>query len=238
MKKSKGIILASTMVVVLLGTFLGVKFVNRTNNNAKINKSAESQVSNKTKVNKRTNFLEESLKENKEEDNKKSEDENKQTINDKDNSKEEQEKNKEIEKDKTEAKTTNADSISIYDDQYVVKKGDNLFTIAKQFSTSDDVNEVIQVIKDINKIEENSLIKEGDKLYIPTEENFKSSKEEIAKKGNAYVVKEGDTLTSIASKEMKWCDSKKAIKLIMENNNIKKAEELKANQKIYIPTEK
>lgn len=245
MKKSKGIILASTIVVVLLGIFLGVKFVNRNNDNAKINKNAKNQVANKIKADKKDNFLEESLKEDKQEqdkeNNKKAEENNKETINDKENNKKEQDKNKETEKeekDKTDVKTTNADSISIYDDQYVVKKGDNLFTIAKQFSTFDDVNEVIQVIKDINKIDENSLIKAGDKLYIPTEENFKPSKEEVAQKGNAYVVKAGDTLTSIASKEMHWCDSKKAVKLIMENNNMKKAEELKADQKIYIPVKK
>ena len=67
--------------------------------------------------------------------------------------------------------------------EYVVKSGDSLYSIAKKYNTS------VDEIKSLNNLT-NNLLNIGQKLKIPT-------KEEVT---NTYTVKSGDSLYSIARK--------------------------------------
>lgn len=280
MKRNKGIVLVSTIVVVLLGLFLGLKFINKPGNKVEGNaKDITVAGENKKKEEDKDNFLSQSLREEKEskEKEKKSKEKEKDedrlkelekdTLNEGKNLKEDRE-DKEDKDDKEESKATNGKGIEVYDDKYVVKKGDTLFSIAKQYFDKNNLNKAVSLIKEINNMDNLALIKEGDKLLIPTEDNLKeknkqnkenikeekdsrdNNKEdtdnkvdskdnkETSSKGKAYIVKKGDTLTAIAKEKMDWCKSNEAIKLLIENNDLKDANDIKENQKIFIPLEK
>lgn len=248
MKKS--IIAVCTLAVVTAGVFLGVKLMAKPNA-SKVQNTAmlQDNKAEEKKENDKNNFLSKNVendktsteekKDNKEtvtdeKDNKDAVDKNnkqtmKEDVNNKDN-------NKPVQDDKNnESKTTNGKEIEVYDDQYIVKKGDNLFTIGKQFFIKDNISEGITLIKEINKLNDNSLIKVGDKLFIPTENNFDYKKQE-AKGQRSYEVKSGDTLTKIAEREMNWCNSQTGVKLLKEMNKLQ-SDSIQKGQKIIIPTE-
>ena len=70
---------------------------------------------------------------------------------------------------------------------YVVKKGDSLLGIAKRFGVE------AKVLIEINQLEEDPVLKAGQKLYIPLPQ------EDVDAIDNAtYIVKKGDTLSGIA----------------------------------------
>lgn len=247
MKKS--VIAVCTVAVVTAGVFLGVKLMAKPNT-SKVQNTAmlQDKKTEEKKENDKSNFLSQNVdndkaseekKDNKEtvtdeKDSKNTSDKNdKQTIKEEVNNKEDK-KSLEDEK-KDESKTTSGKEVEVYDDQYIVKKGDNLFTIGKQFFVKNNVTEGITLIKEINKLDDNSLIKVGDKLYIPTENNFESKKQE-AKGQKSYEVKAGDTLTKIAETEMNWCDSQTGVKLLKETNKLQN-DNIQKGQKIVIPTE-
>ncbi|CAM2904387.1 LysM peptidoglycan-binding domain-containing protein [Hathewaya histolytica] len=277
MRRNKGIVLVSTTVVVLLGLFLGLKFINKPKNEVGTNvKNTEVAKANEEKEEKKDNFLSQSLREEKErkekeekdtiKDDTKEEKDTKETSSEKDKeNKDSKETNSEKEDEKKEeSKTTSGNKVEVYDDKYVVKKGDTLFSIAKEYFENESINEAMQLIQKINKMENAGVLREGDKLLIPTEDNIKNEKDDKTKekeedkktnsntkedkkedkketsqsKGNTYTVKKGDTLIDIANNHMKWCKGDEAVKLLMKNNNLKSATDLKADQKIYIPTEK
>ncbi|WP_142413965.1 LysM peptidoglycan-binding domain-containing protein [Hathewaya massiliensis] len=273
MKRNKGIVLVSTIVVVLLGLFLGLKFINKPENKAEGNaKNMKVAGENKKKEEEKDNFLSQSLREEKGR-KQKEEDEDRLKEREEDTLKEEKSL-KEDKKDEEDSKTTNARGIEVYDDKYVVKKGDTLFSIAKQYFDNDNLNKAVVLIKEINNMDNMAIIKDGDKLLIPTEKNLKEEKKqnkenikeekdtrdthkenkedtedkdkkrdskdekETSSKGKAYIIKKGDTLTAIANEKMDWCKSNEAIKLLIENNDLKDANDIKENQKIYIPLQK
>ena len=81
---------------------------------------------------------------------------------------------------------------------YIVKKGDSLWTIAKQYNTT--VNDLIELnnLSDIN-------LQIGDELLIPKQDNTIN---------NVYTVKKGDTLWSIAK------NNNIPVELLKEQNNL------------------
>lgn len=97
-----------------------------------------------------------------------------------------------------------------FDNEYIVKKGDTLYSIAKKYNTT--VNE----IKDINNLKSNTL-SIGQILKIPEliDENY-------------YIVKKGDTLYSIAKKYNITVNELKNINNITSNI-------LSINQKLIVP---
>ena len=96
---------------------------------------------------------------------------------------------------------------------YVVKKGDNLYDLARKYGVS------VEDIKTLNKLESINL-GIGDELLIPA-----SNKDG----NNKYVVKSGDTVSEIAEKYgVKTKDLKTANEL--RNNN------LQIGQTLYIPS--
>jgi len=82
------------------------------------------------------------------------------------------------------------------DQQYKVKKGDNLARIAKKYGVS------TQSIKEANGLQGNAL-KPGKALVIPTDgprKLAKRTKSQPGKTAQVYVVKKGDTVYGIAKK--------------------------------------
>lgn len=266
MKRNKGIVLVGTIVIVLLGLFLGLKFTNKPGNKVGTNvNNTKVAAESKKKEEQKDNFLSQSLREEKERKDKDKDEEDKDlnreqekdTLKEEDLKEDNKEENTKEEREEK-SKTTNAKGIEVYDDKYVVKKGDTLFSIAKQYFDKDNVNKAVGLIKEINKIDKSVLIKEGDKLLIPTEDNLKGEKQrktqnikgndnekqdtkdgkDTSSKGKAYIVKKGDNLTKIVKENMNWCTKDKAIKLLIENNDLKNANDIKENQKIYIPLQK
>lgn len=97
-----------------------------------------------------------------------------------------------------------------FDNEYIVKKGDTLYSIAKKYNTT--VNE----IKDINNLKSNTL-SIGQIIKIPEliDENY-------------YIVKKGDTLYSIAKKYNVSVNELKNLNNITSNI-------LSINQKLIVP---
>lgn len=94
---------------------------------------------------------------------------------------------------------------------YIVQKGDNLYTIANKYDTT------ISDIKKINNLSTNTL-QIGQLLKIPGSINY-----------NTYIVKKGDSLWKIANKY----DT--TVKKIMTINNLS-TPTLKIGQSLLIPT--
>lgn len=93
---------------------------------------------------------------------------------------------------------------------YVVKIGDTLFSIARQFKVS--ISDLVKV----NKLKQESLIYPGDVVKIPKTGYEEAAKKAVSKnKKTVYTVKRGDTLYSIAKKyKMKTAKLRKLNNLI------------------------
>lgn len=92
---------------------------------------------------------------------------------------------------------------------YIVKKGDNLYNLAKKYNTT------VAKLKKINNLETNALTV-GQVLLVPQRNN------------NVYIVKRGDSLYSIAKKFDVSVDEIKKI------NNLQN-DKLMINQRLVIP---
>ena len=104
----------------------------------------------------------------------------------------------------------------ILEDEYIVKKGDTLYSIASKYNIN------INDLKQINNLESN-ILNIGQKLIIPTNEKI----EEVLDY-ETYIVKPNDTLYSIAKKyNVKVNDIK--------NVNNLSYDTLSINQKLLIP---
>jgi membrane-bound lytic murein transglycosylase D len=99
---------------------------------------------------------------------------------------------------------------------YIVKKGDSLYKIAKKFHTS------YKDIKRYNKLSSNNL-RIGKKLLIPL-----LKKNRRYKRRSVYIVKSGDTLSSISNRY------NVSIKRLMSYNSLKSSF-LKPGKKLVIP---
>ena len=99
---------------------------------------------------------------------------------------------------------------------YQVKKGDTLWSIARQFGVT------VNQIKEVNNLK-NNTISIGTLLYIPTKETEKVTKD-------VYTVKKGDTLYSIAKKYYLTVDELKELNNITDNT-------ISIGQKLYVSKE-
>ena len=86
--------------------------------------------------------------------------------------------------------------------EYIVKKGDSLYSIAKKYNTT------VDKIKSLNNLKSN-LLSIGQTLKIPTNEETASN--------NIYIVKKGDTLYSIAGKNNITVNELKSINNLSSN---------------------
>lgn len=247
-KSKKNIVAVSTVAVVVLGVVLGVKIMLKSSVTNALKANSHTEEENKTTNDKKT--LAESLKEKTDEGtlNKNTEDKNGPEDKDKpsqgsdkpeektEKEKTEKEKPKANSEDKKPSGNKNIKDIKVYDDQYIVKKGDTLYTIGRKFFVEKELLDGIGTIKKINTLGNSDIIKEGDKLHIPIGSNFdKKVDETTANNYRSYIVKKGDTLTEIAKEEMDWCDFNTGIRLLRQANNIVN-DTIKENQKLIIPT--
>ena len=99
--------------------------------------------------------------------------------------------------------------------EYIVKKGDSLYTIANKYNTT------VNTIKDFNKLTSNNL-SIGQKLLIPIE----NIEEEDT---ISYTVKSGDSLWSIAKKYNTTVDEIKSLNNLTSNS-------LSIGQQLLIPS--
>ena len=112
---------------------------------------------------------------------------------------------------------------------YTVKVGDNLIKIAKKFSVSKSS------ILSLNKLDKNATIKVGQKLTLPTaiKNRVKIAKVKVKKikkstpKG-IYIVKSGDTLSSIAAKK------KISLVKLREINRLSRSGKIRLGQKLML----
>lgn len=107
---------------------------------------------------------------------------------------------------------------------YTVKKNDTLNSIAKNYENTCPVQVASKIILQINNLDSSSSIKEGMKIKLP--ENYLS-------KGKIYKVKAGDTLSNIVAENMPNIDHDLALKIIVEDNDIKN-HTIYPNQELFI----
>lgn len=101
---------------------------------------------------------------------------------------------------------------------YIVKKGDTLSSIANKYSTT------YQVLAEYNNISNPNIISVGQKIKIPS-----GTKANITNNSTrTYVVKNGDTLSSIAKKY------NTTYQKIAKDNNIKDSNKIYPGQKLII----
>lgn len=126
---------------------------------------------------------------------------------------------------------------------YTVKETDTLFSIAKTYMPNSDPTNVVEAIKQRNKLTDD-VISQGQKLIISYETALENqsndSKDTAAATGDhanhkSYVVKEGDTLFSIAQKHMTSMNVMDAVEAIKTHNNMGESTVIKVDQKICIP---
>jgi LysM repeat protein len=92
---------------------------------------------------------------------------------------------------------------------YIVKKGDNLYNIAKQYNTT------VPELKSYNNLTTDNL-SIGQVIKIPeTTSIITPSEDEVINEGSVYVVQKGDTLYSIAKKFNTTVDNIKNINSII-----------------------
>ena len=92
---------------------------------------------------------------------------------------------------------------------YIVKKGDNLYNIAKQYNTT------VPELKSYNNLTTDNL-SIGQVIKIPeTTSIITPSEDEVINEGSVYVVQKGDTLYSIAKKFNTTVDNLKNINSII-----------------------
>lgn len=102
--------------------------------------------------------------------------------------------------------------------EYVVKKGDSLFTIAKQYNTS------IQELTDINMLTNNTIYP-GQVLLVPDTSSVTDFVLDV------HITEDSDTFDGIAKK---YNVDVERLAMFNDVGNLL----LKENQKIYIPKEK
>lgn len=114
------------------------------------------------------------------------------------------------------------------DQTYVVKPGDTLGGIASKYNTT--VNELVR----LNNIKDKNKIYPGQVFRLPSNNSLGSKTEEHKNSGvsnkDSYVVKSGDTLGGIASKNNTTVDE------LVKVNNIKDKNKIYPGQILILPT--
>lgn len=107
---------------------------------------------------------------------------------------------------------------------YTVKKNDTLKSIAKNYDKTCPVQVASKIILEINGLDSSSAIKEDMKIKLP---------ESYLSEGSIYTVKTGDTLSNIVIENMPGIDYNLALKIIVEDNDIKNYT-IYPNQELFI----
>jgi LysM repeat protein len=112
---------------------------------------------------------------------------------------------------------------------YTIKKGDSLIKIASKFKIS------TKKLKKINTFDKNNTLKVGYKIKLPSSVDIKAlekiaAKTKKVKKKNIgyYIVKKGDSLSSIAQ------STKVSITKLREINRLSRSSSIKVGEKIYL----
>ena len=114
---------------------------------------------------------------------------------------------------------------------YVVRKGDNLSTIAKKHRVR------LSELMEINSLTRSSVIKEGQEIKIPASGEVSSMPEQkpaehenaqVSSEAETYVVKSGDSLSRIAKRHST------TVRQLMSINNLKN-HNIKIGQKLIVP---
>ena len=254
MKSKKIAITVCTIAVVVLAVFIGTKLMTNSNDDPNIasNGVVESNVDLTGEVTKEK------------EDSKEEKDTTQEEIKEDDSNLRETNDSQDDEIDQTTDKTKESDNllfekeedreetsaidentkkaVEVFNDMYTVKDNETLNQIANKCLERNHLelenalyfNRAIDVIIGINDLINPNLIMAGTKLYMPTVKAF----EGILPEGDAYEVKEGDTLFSIVKNNMSWCeDIAEAKESIMNNNKIENENSIQAGSVIYIPEE-
>ena len=107
---------------------------------------------------------------------------------------------------------------------YTVKKNDTLKSIAKNYHDTCPVQVASKIILEINGLDSSSAIKEGIKIKLP---------ESYLSEGSIYKVKSGDSLSNIVAENMPDVDYNLALRIIVEDNDIKNYT-IYPNQELFI----
>lgn len=125
------------------------------------------------------------------------------------------------------ATATNNSPTEKYTD-YIVQKGDTLYSIARKAIPWKSQQEAVKTIETMNNIRNIELIPVGSRLMVPV--NTIDTTGCIR-----YVVKPGETLSNIAEEYLPSIETTKAVDMIMEKNNISNPNLLSIGLEIYIP---
>lgn len=112
---------------------------------------------------------------------------------------------------------------------YKVKKGDTVYGICREKVNCFPENKAAEMIMDKNKLKSNDDIKEGQIIYIP----YKNVENDIE-----YVVKDGDTIFTIANKLMPGKDVNACVEDIIEENDLNSINDIEEGKILFIPYEK
>lgn len=119
---------------------------------------------------------------------------------------------------------------------YTVKKDDTVFSIVRTYMPTHDKSKILEFIRNRNGIDASYNIKEGQKIVIPYEKEFETSKAvDSEATSTKYTIKKEDTLTSIAKINMPTYNIKQAIEMIKAENKITDEDAIKEGALIYIP---
>jgi len=219
MRMKKGIITISTIAVVILGVFFAVRFIGNGESatNTKLPKDNIVQTDNSQSKNNGIELTNEDEESN---------------IN-----------ANEIQEEviaTTEESSNDMDATYINDKTnvgiYTVKKNDTVFSIVKTYMPTHDKSKILEFIKNRNGIDASYNIKEGQKIVIPYEKEFETSKAVDSEADSTkYTIKKEDTLTSIARINMPTYNIKQAIEMIKTENKITDENAIKEGKLIYIP---
>jgi len=219
MRMKKGIITISTIAVVILGVFFAVRFIGNGESatNTKLPKDNIVQTDNSQSKNNGIELTNEDEESN---------------IN-----------ANEIQEEviaTTEESSNDMDATYINDKTnvgiYTVKKNDTVFSIVKTYMPTHDKSKILEFIKNRNGIDASYNIKEGQKIVIPYEKEFETSKAVDSEADSTkYTIKKEDTLTSIARINMPTYNIKQAIEMIKTENKITDENAIKEGELIYIP---
>ena len=218
-RMKKGIITISTIAVVIVGVFFAVRFIGKAESATTTELSKDNVVQSDNSLSKDNS---ERLTIENEEDNI-----NASTI-------------QEEVSDTTEESSNDMDATFINDKTnvgiYTIKKDDTVFSIVKTYMPSHDKSKVLEFIKSRNGIIKLDDIKVGQKIVIPYEKEFETSKA-VDSEANTieYTIKKQDTLTSIAKSNMPTYNTKQAVEMLKKENKIADENAIKEGTLIYIP---
>lgn len=147
------------------------------------------------------------------------------------------------EKNMADKKANSETAEGIKEGYYEVKESDTLYSIAKTYMPNSDATKVVEAIKDRNELT-TDVISKGQKLIISYEVTLENggntSKDDTADSTEhadhvKHVVKEGDTLYSIAAEYMSSMNVMDAIDAIKTHNNIGTTNVIMVSDTICIP---